>query len=183
MFEAEANTKRMRTTKAMQTDATAGLTDQWPPGYRWFWRKTSDYESGAADCQAVRRHWKGRDGMNPLLKVAGLAIGATLIMSCAGDESGDEHSEGPVAKVAVFADGRITLDDEDASISDVKARFQELAGIGGTVWYYRADATGEPHRNAMLVVEAVVEAQLPMSLSSKPDFSDVVLPDGTTRPR
>jgi hypothetical protein len=33
------------------------------------------------------------------------------------------------------------------------------------------------------VVEAIAEAPLPVSFSSKGDFSDVVLPDGTTNPR
>jgi hypothetical protein len=33
------------------------------------------------------------------------------------------------------------------------------------------------------VINLVMDNQLPMSLSSKPDYSDVVLEDGTTRPR
>jgi hypothetical protein len=88
-----------------------------------------------------------------------------------------------VARVRVSADGRIILNGNDASLEDVREAFAGLAKDGGVVWYYREAADAKPHPNAMLVVEAIVEARLPVSLSTKADFSDVVSADGSTRPR
>jgi hypothetical protein len=88
-----------------------------------------------------------------------------------------------VAQVGAYKDGRITLNGRDVSIEEIRGAFAELSRNNGAVWYYREAADSEPHPNAMLVVEAIVNAQLPVSMSTKSDFSDVVLPDGTVRPR
>ncbi len=88
-----------------------------------------------------------------------------------------------VAKVGVSADGRITLNGNPASIEDVRTAFAELARDDGVVWYYREAADAEPHPTAMLVVQAIVEARLPVSMSTSPDFSNVVGPDGSARAR
>jgi biopolymer transport protein ExbD len=89
----------------------------------------------------------------------------------------------PVMKVAVYADGRILADGHEVSLQQLREAFAQLSKAHGTVLYYREAPQSEPHPNAMAVVQAVVEARLPISLSSKPDFSNVVLPDGTTKPR
>lgn len=89
-----------------------------------------------------------------------------------------------VAKIAISRAGEITLNGREATIDEVRAALAKLSESKGIVWYYREGADEEePHPNAMLVIRAVVDAKLPVSLSTKPDFSDVVLPDGTTRPR
>ena len=36
---------------------------------------------------------------------------------------------------------------------------------------------------AAQVIKLVIDNRLPIAMSSKPDFSDVLLPDGSTRPR
>ena len=33
------------------------------------------------------------------------------------------------------------------------------------------------------IMKLVVDARVPISMSTKPDYSDVLLPDGSTRPR
>jgi biopolymer transport protein ExbD len=88
-----------------------------------------------------------------------------------------------VAQVRAYNDGRITLNDRAVSIAEIRDAFAELSRNNGVVWYYREAADSEPHPNAMLVVESIVDARLPISMSTKSDFSDVVLPDGTARPR
>ena len=88
-----------------------------------------------------------------------------------------------IARVAVYEDGRIELNGAKASVADVREAFAELAKRKGVVWYSREAADKEPHPNAMLVVQAVVEARLPVSMSTTPDFSDVVGPDGSIKPR
>jgi hypothetical protein len=52
------------------------------------------------------------------------------------------------------------------------------------VWYYRENAAGEPPPVAQQVIQKVIDARLPISFSSKADFSDVVDPEtGQSRPR
>jgi hypothetical protein len=88
-----------------------------------------------------------------------------------------------VARVGAYQDGRITLDGRDVPIEHVRAAFVKLSRNKGVVWYYREAADAEPHPHAMQVIEAIVEAGLAVSMSTKPDFLDVVLADGTTKPR
>ena len=88
-----------------------------------------------------------------------------------------------MAKVSVYADGRIILDGHDVQITELRSRFAKLSRDKGAVWYFREAPSSEPPPNATLVIQAIIEAQLPVSMSSKPDFSNVVLPDGTVRPR
>jgi hypothetical protein len=62
------------------------------------------------------------------------------------------------------------------------AKFAELKQAGGVVWYHRENAAGEPHPNAMKVIQLVVENKLPVKLSAKPDFSDAVDDKGASHP-
>jgi hypothetical protein len=116
-----------------------------------------------------------------------LAPFVSIAFVLVGCERGSSSEAGPmdegVAKVAVFADGRITLNGNSASIEEVRATFAELAADKGVVWYYREAADAEPHPTAMLVIQAIVEARLPVSMSTKPDFSDVVSAAGSSRAR
>jgi biopolymer transport protein ExbD len=91
--------------------------------------------------------------------------------------------DGPVMKVAVYADGRITADGRPVVLGALRGAFAQLKKANGSVLYYREAAGAEPHPNAIEVVRAIIEAKLSVSLSTKPDFSDVVLSDGTTKPR
>jgi len=87
----------------------------------------------------------------------------------------------PVVQVRVYKDGRLTLDDKVATISDVRHAFDRLRSAHGSVAYYREAGQEEPPPVAMEVMRAIVDAQLPVQLSTKPDFSDVVGPDGVPR--
>ena len=53
----------------------------------------------------------------------------------------------------------------------------------GVIWYYREAGSSEPPPQAVEVMTLIVDNRLPISMSTKPDYSDVLLPDGTTRPR
>jgi hypothetical protein len=92
--------------------------------------------------------------------------------------------EAAVMKVAVMKSGEIFADGSRLDLARLKAAFTKLAAERGSVIYYREDpSAADPHPNAMAVIQAIVEARLPVSLSTKPDFSTVVLPDGTVKPR
>lgn len=82
-----------------------------------------------------------------------------------------------VAKVRVDRRGQIFLNETLVSLDELKKAFSDLKQANGTVWYYRENPEGEPTPEAMSVIQAVIDAQLPIRLSSKPDYSDVVRPE------
>jgi hypothetical protein len=89
----------------------------------------------------------------------------------------------PIAKIRVDGEGMVTLDGAPIGLEALRAELTRLKEAGGVVWYYREDAAGEPPESAMAVIRAVVDAGLPISMSTRPDFSDVVSEDGSSQPR
>jgi biopolymer transport protein ExbD len=73
--------------------------------------------------------------------------------------------------VAVFADGRVQLDGRPASFAQLDPRFAEAHKSNASVWYYRENASGEPHENAMKVMDLVAKHALPITFTTSPDFS------------
>ena len=47
------------------------------------------------------------------------------------------HPNSPVLKIAVMADGRITVDGSPTTIDSLRVSLQTLAKQQGVVWYYR----------------------------------------------
>lgn len=89
-----------------------------------------------------------------------------------------------VMKVAVMNTGEIFADGKKVDLPQLESAFAQLSAAHGSVIYYRENPTGaEPPLNAMAVVQAIVKARLPVSMSTKPDFSTVLMPDGTIRKR
>ena len=80
----------------------------------------------------------------------------------------------PILKVAVFADGRFTVDGVLSSISSLRESLVQLSTQRGAVWYYRESGQQEPPPAATEVLAELMAAQLPIRLSSKPDYSDSV---------
>lgn len=80
-------------------------------------------------------------------------------------------------------DGSITADGSPTTIESLAPKLKELAANKGSVYYYRESGKEEPHPNAMKVITAIGENSLPISLSSKPDFSDYIGQDGQSHPR
>ncbi len=94
------------------------------------------------------------------------------------------HSDNDAkVEVKVMVDGTIFADGDKVSLDQLRSTFAHLKEAGGTVWYYREAADGEPHPNAMEVMNLVVENQLPLTMSTKPDYSDSVGPEGVPQPR
>lgn len=92
-------------------------------------------------------------------------------------------AEPPVGKVAVSASGTVSLDGKPTTIDVLRERLADLKKRSGVVWYYRESGKAEPPPQAMQVMKLIADARLPISMSTKPDYSDVLLPDGSTRPR
>lgn len=87
-------------------------------------------------------------------------------------------AEATVAKVKVMKSGKIFLDDKELTLAEIKVAFVRLSKENGEVWYYRENPQEEPSPEAMRVIEAIVENNLPVKLSSKPDFSDSITSKG-----
>lgn len=89
----------------------------------------------------------------------------------------------PIARIRVSRAGEIWCDDVRTSLGDLAPRLAQLREARGVVWYYREDTEDEPAPEAMAVVRMVVEQRLPISMSTRADFGDVVQADGTAVPR
>jgi hypothetical protein len=91
-------------------------------------------------------------------------------------DDGDDPPDAPVVKVAVFADGRLTVDGKPSTVDGLRESLRSLSDKHGAVWYYREGGQQEPPPIAMEVMKTVAEARLPIRLSSRPDYSDSVGP-------
>ena len=79
-----------------------------------------------------------------------------------------------VLKIAVFCDGRLTVDGSPASIQSLRQSLQKIADEHGVALYYREAADKAPPPIATEVINQVIEARVPIRLSTKPDYSDAV---------
>jgi hypothetical protein len=108
---------------------------------------------------------------------------ASLLVSHAEASGQVRTDEGPVGKIAVTAAGVVSFDGAAISLEGLKSKLVDLKKRSGTIWYYREAAGSAPSTQATEVLNLIARSRLPISLSTKPDYSDVVLPDGTIRPR
>ena len=100
------------------------------------------------------------------------------------DSTTPNQSVALTLKVAVMRDGRIAADGSTVTLENLAAKLKDLSAKKGTVYYYReAGQEEEPHPNATKVIAAIIDNNLPVSLSSKPDFSDYVDMDGHSHKR
>ncbi len=74
-----------------------------------------------------------------------------------------------IAKVKVDRGGTIYLNGKTVSIEELKQEFGRLKQTNGTVWYFRENSQGEPPAQALAVIQAIVDAKLPVRLLEK-DF-------------
>lgn len=91
--------------------------------------------------------------------------------------------ETPATRISVLASGKILLDGAETSIAEVKRALEKVKAKRGMVWYYRESGKGEPPVQAIEAFKLIVESKLPISLSTKPDFSDYVDEKGQSLPR
>ena len=63
-------------------------------------------------------------------------------------------------------------------MESLRESLKKLSQEKGVVWYYREAATAEPPQEARQVIQAAIDARLPIRLSSRPDYSDSIGMDG-----
>jgi hypothetical protein len=88
-----------------------------------------------------------------------------------------------LARVKVSAGGGITFDDKSVTQAELEQALDRLKKVNGAVLYYRERATGEAPAGAMDAFRAILGAGVPVSLSTEPDFSDYVDPQGNVHKR
>jgi hypothetical protein len=88
-----------------------------------------------------------------------------------------------VGRIRVARTGEIWFDGSPVTLEALAPLLRGLRAAGGVVWYYREQPDAEPAPEAMAVVGLVIEHRLPISMSTRPDFADVVLPGGKVAPR
>ena len=86
-------------------------------------------------------------------------------------------------KISVLASGAILLDGQPGDLELLDAALERAKQDHGQVWYYRELAGAPPPAAGLAVIQRVVQRKLPISLSSKPDFSDWVDGQGVSHPR
>lgn len=77
-----------------------------------------------------------------------------------------------VIKVFIDASGEITADGKVVSLKDLALAFDDLAKRGGTVYYSRSNAQGEPPENAMAVMDLIAVHSLPVKFYTDKTFTE-----------
>jgi len=106
------------------------------------------------------------------------ALAIILLFSLISFSFGQKKPALPVLKVAVMADGRITVNGASVTMDSLRESLKKLSQQKGVVWYYREAGGTEGPPEARQVIQAVIDARLPIKLSSRPDYSDAIGKDG-----
>ena len=77
----------------------------------------------------------------------------------------------------------ILLDGKPSTSADVRAAVERAKEGKSAIWYYRENAGTPATDSQMEVLKIITDAGVPVSLSTKADFSDYVGEDGRSRPR
>jgi hypothetical protein len=100
-----------------------------------------------------------------------------------GDRGRLPTPSGPVLKIAVGDGGAIFLDGVISSMPALIEALRTLKEHDGDVCIYRRPPVENPPAGTPEIFQAVANARLSIHFSSRPDFSDVVGPDGKLIPR
>jgi hypothetical protein len=124
------------------------------------------------DSEEFMRFWIVVAGMMGLLLIAEGRMKAQT-----------KPGESVVGRIAVTGNGTVSFDGAVVTMDALKQKLSDLKKRNGVVWYYREASKDDPPPQAMQVMKLIIDNRLPISISTKPDYSDVLLPDGTTQPR
>jgi hypothetical protein len=88
-----------------------------------------------------------------------------------------------VARIQVSREGTVTIDGKPSTIVALNAVLARLKEKDGVVWFYREKPELEPTSQQSEIFAILMSARIPISLSTKPDFSDAIGEDGKPHPR
>ncbi len=92
-------------------------------------------------------------------------------------------NENEILKISVFKSGEIKADGKMVSQKDLDILLATNAQRNGVIWYYREAGQEEPPPQAMEALHLIIKHKRPISMSSKPDFSDTIDEKGNSIPR
>ncbi len=107
-------------------------------------------------------------------------VAALIVVLCSVSPAASAE---PVVKVTVLSSGAVLLDGQPTTMPALEERLKTLKATNGAVWYHRENPAAEPPPQGTAVVQLIIKHRLPVSMSSKADFSDYVDKDGVSRPR
>ena len=108
----------------------------------------------------------------------GFAAGAEAIQKPARSETSPSYDAsiilagrefGEIAKVKVDRAGRIYLNGRIVTLENLKRDLSRLHKVNGAVWYHRENPHQDPPPEALAVLQAIIDARLPVKLLEK-DF-------------
>lgn len=117
-----------------------------------------------------------------ILILAVILVFASAACSKKGDRE-MQFNEDEILKISVFKSGEIQANSEVVSLQELDDLLAANARENGAVWYYREAGSEEPPPQAIEVINLVVKHKRPISMSSKPDFSDAIDENGYSIPR
>lgn len=82
----------------------------------------------------------------------------------------------------MLASGTVQLDSRPTTIHSLDQELRKLKADNGVVWYHRENPASEPPPQGAAVIQFIIKHQLPVSMSTKPDFSDYVDEKGSPAP-
>ena len=92
-----------------------------------------------------------------------------------------------VIYVSVLADGSVRVNGGPVALDDLANALAQQKRNAKVVFYYREAGAGEPNgaqaKAVATAMTSIMSLGMPVSLSSKPDFSDSIDADGRSRPR
>ena len=113
-----------------------------------------------------------------------IAVLVSFLLFCSPLYAADvKAGENPIVRLSVLASGKVLLDGKESNLLEIKKALEKIKLENGVVWYYRENAKGMPPPEAMDVLNLVIENNLPIRMSSKPDFSDYIDDEGGSHPR
>jgi len=108
----------------------------------------------------------------------GFAAGAETMQTSARSEASPSYDAsiilagrevGEIAKVKVDRAGRIYLNGRIVTLENLKRDLSRLHKVNGAVWYHRENPHQDPPPEALAVLQAIIDARLPVKLLEK-DF-------------
>jgi hypothetical protein len=98
-------------------------------------------------------------------------------------ENNSMHLEKTILKISVLSTNRVLLNGIEVAPNELFEALSEAEKLNGVVWYYRENPGEEPPPAASQVIQMVIDKKLPIIMSTKPDFSDYVDENGSSKPR
>ena len=113
-----------------------------------------------------------------------MVLVALATVGCGRNEAAlRQYDLNAVLKVSVLKTGAILADGRMVTLEELDSLIATNAQRHGVVWYYREAGKEDPPPQAMQAIQLVVKHKRPISMSSKPDFSDTIDQNGNSVPR